>query len=327
MRRRDFIGATLISASAWPALGLAQGSAMPTIGLVGTGSSAEVSHLVAAFEQGLREIGFVKGQNVLIEYRWAENHYEVLPALVAELVSQRVQVIVATATGSNWTAAKAATATIPIVLQGGGDPVKLGLVASLSRPGGNVTGVINISAELTTKRLEVLRELIPAVNRVACLVNPTSLMAQQQLDDVGAAARAIHQEIYVANASNEREIDEAFANISQQKADALLVFTDSIFTNRREQLVALAAHYAIPAMYAFREFPAAGGLISYGADLADEWRKTGIYAGRILKGEKPADLPIQEPTKFELVINLKTAKALGLNVSRDFLLRADEVIE
>jgi putative ABC transport system substrate-binding protein len=214
---------------------------MPTIGLIGTGSSAEVSHLVAAFEQGLRETGFVKGQNVSIEYRWAENHYEVLPALVAELVSHRVQVIVATATASNWTAAKASTATIPIVLQGGGDPVKLGLVASLNRPGGNVTGVINISAELTTKRLEVLRELMPAVNRLACLVNPNSLMAQQQLEDVGAAARAIHQDIYVANASNEREIDEAFANISRQHADALLVFTDSIFTNRREQLVALAA--------------------------------------------------------------------------------------
>jgi putative tryptophan/tyrosine transport system substrate-binding protein len=327
MRRRDFIGVTVISASAWPVLALAQRSATPTIGLVGTGTSAEVSHLVAAFERGLRETGFVKGLNVSIEYRWAENHYEVLPALVAELVSQRVQVIVATATGSSWTAAKAATATIPIVLQGGDDPVKLGLVASLSRPGGNVTGVINISAELTTKRLEVLRELIPGVNRLACLVNPTSLLAQQQLEDVGAAARAIHQEIHLVNASNEREIDEAFAKISQQNADALLVFTDSIFTNRREQLVALAARYAIPAMYAFREFPAAGGLISYGADLADEWRKTGIYAGRILKGEKPADLPIQEPTKFELVINLKTAKALGLNVSRDFLLRADEVIE
>jgi putative tryptophan/tyrosine transport system substrate-binding protein len=301
---------------------------MPTIGLIGTGSSAEVLHLVAAFEQGLRETGFLKGQNLSIEYRWAENRYDVLPALAAELVTQRVQVIVATATASNWAAAvKASTATIPIVIQGGGDPVKLGLVASLSRPGGNVTGVINISPELTTKRLEVLRELVPAINRLACLVNPDSVMSQQQLQDVEAAAQVIHQEIYVANASNQREIDGAFAKINQQHADAVLVFTDSIFTNRRQQLVALAARYALPAMYAFREFPDAGGLISYGADLADEWRKTGIYAGRILKGEKPADLPIQEPTRFELVINLKTAKALGLNVSRDFLLRADEVIE
>ena len=257
----------------------------------------------------------------------AWRHSATLADLNANERAQTEGRIVATATASNWAAVKASTATIPIVIQGGGDPVKLGLVASLSRPGGNVTGVINISAELTTKRLEVLRELVPAINRLACLVNPSSVMSQQQLQDVGAAARAIHQEIYVANASNEREIDDAFAKISQQHIDAVLVFTDFIFTNRREQLVALAARYALPAMYAFREFPAAGGLISYGADLADEWRKTGVYTGRILKGEKPGDLPIQEPTRFELVINLKTAKALGLNVNRDFLLRADEVIE
>jgi putative ABC transport system substrate-binding protein len=327
MRRREFIKIILASASVLPVVALAQKSAMPVIGLIGTGSSAEISHLVDAFRQGLNETGFIEGQNLRIEYRWTENQNDRLPALVADLVSHQVLVIAATGASASWMAAKAATATIPIVLQGGGDPVKLGLVASFSRPGGNVTGVINISAELTAKRLEVLRELVPAATRIAFLMNPNSPIAQQQLQDTMAAARTGHQEIHVVNASTDAEIDEAFVKINEQHPDALLVFTDVLFTTRREHVVALAARYTIPAIYAFREFPAAGGLISYGANLADEWRKTGIYVGRILKGEKPADLPIQEPTKFELVINLKAAKALGLNVSRDFLLRADEVIE
>ena len=327
MRRRDFIKVITGSAVAWPLAAIAQQSGMPVIGLISGGSPAELAHLVAAFRRGLTETGFVEGKNLLIEYRWTENQTDRLPALAADLVNHQVQVIAVTGASSSWTAAKAATATIPIVLQGGGDPVKLGLVASFNRPGGNVTGVINISGELTAKRLEVIRELVPTASRIAGLMNPNSPIAQQQLQDVAAAAPTGHLEINVVNARSDPEIDEAFAKINEQHPDALLVFTDVLFTTRREHVVALAAQYRIPAIYAFREFPAAGGLISYGADLADEWRKTGVYVGRILKGENPADLPIQEPTKFDLVINLKTAKALGLNVSRDFLFRADEVIE
>src|SRR5262249_12533479 len=326
-RRRELIKGILGSVSAWPLAAIAQQSGMPVIGLISGGSSAEVAHLVAAFRRGLIETGFVEGKNLLIEYRWTENQSDRVPALAADLVNHQVRVIAVTGASSSWMAAKAATATIPIVLQGGGDPVKLGLVASFNRPGGNVTGVINISAELTAKRLEVLRELVPTATRIAGLTNPNSPLAQQQLQDVTAAARTSHLEINVVNASTDAEIDETFVKINEQHPDALLVFTDVLFTTRREHVVALAARYRIPAIYAFREFPAVGGLISYGADLGDEWRKTGIYVGRILKGEKPAELPIQEPSKFELVINLKTAKALGLNVSRDFLLRADEVIE
>jgi putative tryptophan/tyrosine transport system substrate-binding protein len=327
MRRREFITLLGSTAAAWPLAARSQQPEMPVIGLIGTASPAEVFHLVAAFRQGLKAVGFVEGQNVLVEYRWAENQYDRLPALAADLVHRQVQVIVATSTAASWMAAKAATVTIPIVFQGGGDPVKLGLVASLSRPGGNATGVINMSAELTTKRLEILRELVPAATQIAVLTNPDNPTAEQQLQDVVVAARTTHQEIYVVNASNERSIDEAFATVVQRHAGALFVIADSVFTNRHQQLVALAARQAVPAIYAFREFPAADGLISYGANLADEWRKTGIYAGRILKGDKPPDLPVIEPTKFELVINLKTAKALGLSVPPSLLLLADEVIE
>jgi putative tryptophan/tyrosine transport system substrate-binding protein len=327
MRRRDFIKGIVGSASAWPLAAIAQQSGMPVIGLISAGSPAELAHLVAAFRRGLTETGFVEGKNLLIEYRWTENQSDRLPALAADLVNHQVQVIAVTGASSSWTAAKAATTTIPIVLQGGGDPVKLGLVASFNRPGGNVTGVVNISGELTAKRLEVLRELVPTASRIAGLMNPNSPIAQQQLQDVTTAASTSHLEINLVDASSDSEIDRAFAKLNEQHPDALLVFTDVLFTTRREHVVALAAQYGIPAIYAFREFAAAGGLISYGADLADEWRKAGVYVGRILKGENPAELPIQVPTKFDLVINLKTAKALGLNVSRDFLLRADEVIE
>jgi putative tryptophan/tyrosine transport system substrate-binding protein len=255
-----------------------------------------------------------------------KNQYDRLPALADDLVHRQVQVIAATSTPAVWKAAKAATARIPIVFQGGGDPVKLGFVASLRQPGGNATGVVNMSAELTAKRLEILRELVPTATQIAILSHPEQPTAEPQVRELAAAARNMHQETFVVNASNEHEIDEAFAILVQRNAGALFVISDSLFTNRRQQLVALAARYAIPAMYAFRVFPATGGLISYGADLADEWRKTGVYVGRILKGEKPANLPIQEPTKFELVINLKTAKALGLNVSRDFLLRCGKLL-
>jgi putative tryptophan/tyrosine transport system substrate-binding protein len=327
VRRRELIKGILGSVSAWPLAAIAQQPGMPAIGLISPGSAPEVTHLVAAFRRGLIEMGFVESKNLLIEYRWTENHSDRVPAIAAGLVNDRVQVIAVMGASSSWAAATAATATIPIVLQGGGDPVKLGLVASFNRPGGNVTGVVNISGELTAKRLEVLRELVPKASRIASLMNPNSPIAQEQLQDVTTAASSSHLEIHLVNASSDSEIDEAFAKIDEQHADALLVFTDVLFTTRREHIVALAAQYRIPAIYAFREFPAAGGLISYGADLADEWRKAGVYVGRILKGENPAELPIQEPTKFELLINLKAAKALGLNISRDFLLRADEVIE
>jgi putative ABC transport system substrate-binding protein len=327
MQRRELIKTILGLVSAWPVVALAQHSTIPVIGLLAPASSDEISHLLVAFRQGLKEIGFVEGQNLLIEYRFAQNNYDQIPALAADLVHHRVQVIAATGGTGSWAAAKAATATIPIVLQGGGDPVRLGLVTSFNQPGGNVTGVVNISAELTAKRLEMLHELVPTATRIAYLTNPKVPTAQQQLQDVMAAARIGHQEIQVVNASSEREIDDAFATINERHADALLVIADAFFTNRREHVVALAARYAVPAIYHLREFPAAGGLISYGANLADEWRKTGVYTGRILKGEKPADLPIQEPTKFDLVINLKTAKALGLVVPRELLYRADEVIE
>jgi putative tryptophan/tyrosine transport system substrate-binding protein len=327
VRRRELIKGILGSVSAWPLAAIAQQSGLPAIGLISPGSSAEVTHLVAAFRRGLIETGFFENKNLLIEYRWTENQSDRVPAIAADLVNDQVQVIAVMGASSSWAAAKAATATIPIVLQGGGDPVKLGLVASFNRPGGNVTGVVNISGELTAKRLEVLRELVPTASRIAGLMNPSSPIAQEQLQDVTTAASSSHLEINLVNAGSDSEIDEAFAKINEQHADALLVFTDVLFTTRREHVVALAAQYRIPAIYAFREFPAAGGLISYGADLADEWRKAGVYVGRILKGENPAELPIQEPTKFDLVINLKAAKALSLNISRDFLLRADEVIE
>jgi putative tryptophan/tyrosine transport system substrate-binding protein len=325
IRRREFI-ATLGGAALWPITVRAQQSAMPVIGFLNTGSSGEILHLFAAFRQGLREVGYIEGQNVLVEYRWADNQFDRLPALATDLVHHQVQVIVATPVAS-WRAAKAATASIPIVFQGGGDPVGLGLVASLNRPGGNATGVINISSELTAKRLDVLHELVPTASRIAALTNPNSPIAQHQLQDVVVAARTTGQEVYVVNASSEHEIEEAFASALQQHADALLVITDSVFTNRREQIVTLAARYTIPAIYPFRDFADAGGLISYGSNLADDWRKTGIYTGRILKGEKPADLPVLLPTKFELVINRKTAKALGLAIPDKLLALADEVFE
>jgi putative tryptophan/tyrosine transport system substrate-binding protein len=246
--------------------------------------------------------------------------------LAADLVHRQVQVIVASPTVS-WIAAKAATTTIPIVLQGGGDPVKLGIVGNLNRPGGNATGVINISSELAAKRLDILRELMPAAIQIAVLVNPNGLIGQFQLRDIVAAAQATHQKIIPVSAGSEREIDEAFATAIQHHIDVFVVTADGLFTNRRGQLVALAARYTKPTIYPFRDFADAGGLISYGADLADEWRKTGIYTGRILRGEKPADLPILLPTKFELVINLKTAKELGLTIPDKLLALADEVIE
>ncbi|HZN30092.1 MAG TPA: ABC transporter substrate-binding protein, partial [Xanthobacteraceae bacterium] len=316
MRRRQFItmlGGAAASSLSWPLAARAQQPAMPVIGFLSSRSPAD-EQFVAAFGQGLNEAGFVERRNVTIEYRWAENQLDRLPALAAELARRQVAVILAVGGSAPALAAKAATSTIPVVFIIGGDPVKLGLVASLNRPGGNVTGVTILSGALTAKRLELLRELVPGSGVVACLVNPSSPEIETQLTDIRAVSRTFGQEIPVLNASNERDIDAAFATLVRQQIGGLLVANDGFFVGRREQLVALAARHAIPAMYFLREFASAGGLMSYGNSLADAYRQVGTYAGRILKGAKPADLPVEQAVKIELVINLKTAKALGLDV-------------
>jgi putative tryptophan/tyrosine transport system substrate-binding protein len=330
MRRRQFItmlgGAAAASSLSWPLAARAQQPAMPVIGFLSSRSPAD-EQFVAAFGQGLNEAGFVERRNVAIEYRWAEDQPDRLPALAAELVRRQAAVILAVGGSAPARAAKAATSTIPVVFIIGGDPVKLGLVASLNRPGGNVTGVTILSGALTAKRLELLRELVPGSGVVACLVNPDSPEIETQLTDIRATSRTMGQEILVLNASNDRDIDAAFAILVRQRAGGLLVANDGFYVGRREQLVALAARHGIPAMYFLREFAAAGGLMSYGNSLADAYRQVGTYAGRILKGAKPADLPVEQAVKIELVINLKTAKALGLDVPTALLLRANEVIE
>ena len=294
---------------------------MPVIGFL-NGASPEGY----AFRQGLKEAGYLDGQNATIEYRWAEGHYDRLPALAADLVARKVAVIAATSTPAAQ-AAKAATATVPIVFTTGGDPIKLGLVASLNRPGGNVTGVSSLINELGSKRLGLLRELVPGITLIATLINPNFPDAESQLRDVEVAARALGLQHTVLRAGSEREIDTAFATMAQQSGGALDVSVDPFFLARRDQIVALAARHAIAAIYPVRDFAVAGGLISYGTDFADSYRQAGIYTGRVVRGEKPADLPVQRSTKFEFVINFKTAKALGLAVPNSMQLLADEVIE
>jgi putative ABC transport system substrate-binding protein len=304
----------------------AQPRSTPVVGFLSNGSPEPFTHLLAAFRQGLSETGFVDVKNVTIEYRWAEGRNDRLPDLAAELVRRKVSVIAATGGSAPAVAAKAATTTIPIVFTGGSDPVKLGLVASLSRPGGNATGVINISSELGAKRLQLLRELVPAAGPLAVVFNPGNATAQAQIREIEEGARAIGQPIQVLRASNERDFDAVFASVAQNRARALLVTPDPVFMRGRARLVALAAKQAIPASYPFREMVLAGGLMSYGPNLPDLYRQAGVYVGRILKGAKPADLPVLQPSKFDLVINAKTARALGIEIPSKMLVLA-EVIE
>jgi putative ABC transport system substrate-binding protein len=325
MRRRDFITA-IGGVAVTPLTARAQQPALPVVGFLSSRSPGETAHLVAAFLRGLGETGQVDGQNVTLEYRWAEGQPDRLPALVADLVRRRVAVISATGGPAPGLAAQKATSTIPIVFIGS-DPVKLGFVKSLNRPGGNMTGVNVFLQEMEGKRLGLLRELLPNAKSIVALLNPNEPEIDLQLRDVNEGARILGQQIHVLRASNMQDIDSAFVGLSALKPSALLVGASAFFNSRREQIVTLANHYRIPAVYEVRDFAVAGGLMSYGTSLPDAYRQVGVYTGRILKGEKAADLPVVQATKFELVINLKTAKALGLEVPSGLAARADEIIE
>jgi len=327
MRRRAFFAALGGAALAWPMAAHPQRKAMPVIGWLSGAAAAGYVPFLAAFREGLKETGYVEGQNVAIEYRWADGNYDRLPALAAELVALKVDLIAASGGDASSRAAKDATSTIPIVFNSGDDPVATGLVTSLARPGGNLTGISFLVVELHPKRLELLSDLVPQARVIGLLVNPDSPQTERVLRGMQEAARAKGIQLLVVKASTGSEIDAAFAALSQQAPGALVVQADPFFNSRRDQLVALAARYAVPAIYEGRQFAMAGGLISYGASLTAVYRQLGIYAGKILQGAKPADLPVQQPTAFDLVINLKTAEALGLTIPRTMLDLANEVIE
>jgi putative ABC transport system substrate-binding protein len=327
MQRREFITLLGGAAATWPLTAHAQQPAMPVVGFLGTGSPQSDAFRVAVVRQGLIEAGYVEGRNVAFEYGWAEDHYERLPALAAELVRREVAVIASIGGITSAEAAKAATATIPIVFQIGGDPIRLGLVASLNRPGGNITGVTWLASTLIAKHFEVLHETIPKAALIGYLVNPTNAEAEIQTKNARATAEMLGQKLLVVQARSDSELETAFVTLVQQRADALVIGADPFFGSRRDKLVTLAAHQKLPTIYFLREFASAGGLMSYGSSLTEALRIVGLYTGRILKGEKPADLPVQQSAKVELIINLKTAKALGITVPLPLIGRADEVIE
>ena len=327
MQRRELM--TLIGgvAIAWPTVIWAQQPEMPVIGFLSGASADSFAHLVAAFHEGLKETGFVEGENVAIEYRWADGRYDRLPAFAADLVNRRVAVIVASGGDRPTLAAKAATSTIPIVFTGSDNAVKFGLVDSLSRPGGNATGVSGFTSEVEAKKLDLLHELLPKARLIGVLVNPNNPTAETDVQDIQVAANDMGIQMYVVRALSEEEIDLAFVDLGRQKLEGLLVAHDPFFNSQRHQIVALATRLGVPAIYEHREFVLVGGLMSYGNSIAEFYRLAGIYAGRILKGAKPADLPVQQPTIFELVINLKTATALGLEFPSSILVRANDVVE
>jgi ABC-type uncharacterized transport system substrate-binding protein len=328
MHRREFISLMGGAVALAPGLARAQQTKMPVIGFLGSETPDVWADRVAAFRQGLGEAGYVEGRNVAMEYRWAEGHNDRLPALAADLVQRNVSVLVALGGTASVLAAKAATTIIPVVFRMATDPTEMGLVVSLSRPGGNVTGVTTMGVELGSKQLELLHELAPAVSVIALLINPTNpVISHIQSRDVPAAARKLGLELHVLNVSQERDFDGVFARMKELRVGGLTISPDTFLNTRSEQLAALAVRHALPSISPYKEFTRAGGLMSYGASVADASRLAGVYAGRILKGEKPADLPIQQPTLFEFVINVKSAKALGLTVSPTLLSRADEVIE
>jgi putative ABC transport system substrate-binding protein len=326
IKRRSFI--TLLGgAVAWPLAARAQQSAMPVIGFLSSRSPGESAGVVAAFRQGLREIGFIEGRNLAIAFRWAEGRYDRLPALAAELVGLPVTLLFSAGGPPTAFAAKAATSTIPIVFSAVGDPVEIGLVPSLSRPSGNITGMAVFNAALAEKRIELMKELMPTVGVIGHLLNPSDQMSEIESKGALAAARALGIQLRVFNASSENELDAAFAAVAKLSASALVVSGEPFFDSQRERIVALSSRHGVAGVYAWREYVLAGGLVSYGTDLPDSYRQAAIYAGRILKGEKPANLPVMQPTKFHLAVNLKTAKVLGLTVPPTLLARADEVIE
>ena len=327
MRRREFITALGGAAVAWPLAARAQQSTMPVIGVIGIGAPGYGDHYWASFRQGLNETGWVEGKNLVIEYRWARGRNDRLPVLAGELVARQVDAIFASGGTPGALAAKAATKTIPILFAVGGDPVAAGLVTSLNRPGGNLTGMTIIALDVAGKRLELLREMVPNTAVIGLIVNPTNPYTQPETKEVSDAARLLGLQLHIVGASEENEFDSAFATLVHQRAGAVLLSGDPFLLSRADQLVALTDRHRMPAIFGHREYVAAGGLMSYGGSIASMWRQVGIYAGRILSGGKPADLPIMQPTTFQLVINLKTAKALGLEVPPTLLARADEVIE